>query len=171
MSWLDAWLPQGQSEADAVVAAVSQAARQPALFADGAMPDTMDGRLEMLTLIASLALIRLEAEQNARRKAQRFADTLFRHIDAGLREAGVGDLSVPKRMRALAGRFYGRVNAYSAAVKAGDENALADAIARNTPAGAFAPQLARHALNVHSALAACPAGALADAEAWPQPAA
>ncbi|MEZ6021914.1 MAG: ubiquinol-cytochrome C chaperone family protein [Hyphomonadaceae bacterium] len=56
--------------------------------------------------------------------AQAFTDTLFRFFDAGLREAGVGDLTVPKRMHKLAASFYGRLNAYVAAIEAEDRPAL-----------------------------------------------
>jgi cytochrome b pre-mRNA-processing protein 3 len=64
-----------------------------------------------MALFGSLAMIRLQADASATPLAQRFADRLFRLFDAGLREAGVGDLSVPKRIRGLAGAFYGRLQA------------------------------------------------------------
>lgn len=169
MASLSAWFAPGGKEAERLVAAVSQASRRPDFFGDGRMPDTMEGRLELLTLMASLALMRFESEPQARRLAQRFTDKLFRHIDSGLREAGVGDLSVPRRMRELAGRFYGRLGAYSAALKAGDETALAAAIARNTPATDFSENLAKYAVAANAAIAGKPVAALADAESWPLP--
>src|SRR5262249_13000180 len=79
----------------------------------------------------SLAFIRIAAEPNAEPLGQAFADRLFRQFDSGLREAGVGDLSVPKRMKKIGRSVYGRLDAYSAALKANDRSGLAEAIARN----------------------------------------
>ena len=86
-------------DADRLLDAVTQAARRPVFFGEGRAPDTLEGRLEVMTLHAVLALIRLHAEPVAAPLAQAFADKLFRQFDAGLREAAVGDLTVPKRMR------------------------------------------------------------------------
>lgn len=100
--------------------------------------------------------------------AQLFTDKLFRDFDAGLREAGIGDMSVPKRMHALAGAFYGRLKAYEAGLKAGDAAALEAVIGRNVLAGetVFAPALARYALALLANQAALPADALLSAQGW-----
>ena len=71
-------------------------ARSEALYGPDRAPDTLQGRLELLTVHAALCFLRLRAEPDARALAQSFADILFRALDAGLREAGVGDLTVPK---------------------------------------------------------------------------
>lgn len=150
-----------------LLAAVAEAARWPELFAEGRIPDTLDGRFEALTLFASEALYRLRAERGAEPLAQSFVDVLFRYLDAGLRESGVGDLTVPKKMKALAQAFYGRAAAYSAAE---DEDALAQALSRNVwnaETAPFAPALARHALAVRAALADSHVEALASIETWP----
>lgn len=138
---------RADSDAERLLAAVIQVSRQPAFFGEGRAPDTLDGRLELMTLHAVLALRRLQAEPGLSPLAQAFTDQLFRHFDAGLREAGVGDLSVPKRMRRIAGDFYGRRQSYSEALDAGDAMALSDALVRNIglPEG-FAPTLAAYAL-------------------------
>lgn len=155
---------KGARAAEDLLLAVSEASRRPALYEGAARAaDTMEGRLEMLTLHACLALIRLEAEPGERALAQRFTDMLFRHIDAGLRESGVGDLSVPRRMRQIAGQFYGRLGAYSGALKTGDGAALADVLARNAGAAA----LSDYVRAVHAAQAAAPAAALRTAAGWP----
>lgn len=161
-----------QEQADALLTAVQGAARQPALYGPGGVPDTLEGRFELMTLYAALALIRLKNETEAGALAQNFTDKLFRLFDAGLREAGVGDLSVPKRMRRLAGDFYGRLGAYSAAVAAADAPGLASALARNTGAGeGFAATLAAETMALAQAQAKAEAGGLFTADGWLAPAA
>jgi cytochrome b pre-mRNA-processing protein 3 len=151
--------------------AVTEASRRSALFAAGRIPDTLEGRFEAMALYGSLALIRLRADEGAAPLAQTFADTLFRAFDAGLREGGVGDLSVPKRMRALAASFYGRLSVYGAAIEAGDPAPLAAALGRNVfadEAHAFAPVFAEHVLAVARTQAEAPVDALFSASGWPQ---
>jgi cytochrome b pre-mRNA-processing protein 3 len=144
-----------------ILAALTQAARNPDLYGEGRAPDTLDGRFEVLTAFAAVALLRLKAAPEASRVAQVFTDVLFRHFDAGLREAGVGDLSVAKRMKALAGRFYGRLAAYDAGF--GDLSALAAALSRNVwnaDAAPFAPALAGRLSGLRDRFAAGPPQAL-----------
>lgn len=90
--------------------------RLPEFYADLGVPDTPDGRLEVLILHLYLALERLRT-QNGQGDAiaQRLIDLFFADLDTSLRELGVGDLAVPKRMRALAGRVYARLDAYRGA--------------------------------------------------------
>jgi cytochrome b pre-mRNA-processing protein 3 len=168
MSFLGLFRKSAANEAaDRILASVMQAARDPALFGDDGAPDTLDGRFEMATAFAVLALLRLKAAPEADRVAQVFTDTLFRHFDAGLREAGVGDLSVAKRMKGLAGAFYGRLAAYQASIA--DEAALADALGRNIwndPDAAPARPLARRLQALHVAQAAAAPQAIEDAHYW-----
>jgi cytochrome b pre-mRNA-processing protein 3 len=159
-------------DAARLLAAVTDVSRRPVLFGAGRIPDTLEGRFEATALYGALAMIRLRADEGAAPLAQAFADRLFRAFDAGLREAGVGDLSVPKRMRGLVGSFYGRLDAYDAAVKDGDAASLAAALERNIfaeEAHAFATALAEHVLNVARAHARAPVDALFSERAWPQP--
>ncbi len=155
------------ADAEALVFAVSLASRRHELYGDNGAPDTLEGRLEMLTLHACLALIRLKRDSADHALSQRFADQLFRHIDAGLREAGVGDLSVPRRMRRIASQFYGRLSAYAAALESADSAALADALSRN----AGAAGLAAHVQALHDKQAHAPAAALLTDAGWTWPAA
>jgi cytochrome b pre-mRNA-processing protein 3 len=157
--------------AERLLGAVAQAARAPALYGEGRVPDTLDGRLEAMFLHAALALMRLRAAPEAGGLAQAFADLLFRHLDEGLRETGVGDLSVPKTMKRIAGRFYGRLQAYDGALAEAGEAALVDALARNVfnaaPQDApFAATLAAYVRRQQTALAAAPAEGLLDAATW-----
>ena len=108
------------------------AARRPALFLDFDAPDTLEGRFEMIALHAGLAIRRLSAIPGVGREiAQELADCVFRHFDDGLREMGVGDTAVPRRMKRLAEAFYGRSRAYGEALEAPAGDRLARALARN----------------------------------------
>jgi len=70
---------------------------QSRLFGEGRIADTLEGRFELMTLHAAWALIRLKRKPSAEALGQTFTDALFSQFDAGLREAAVGDLAVPKR--------------------------------------------------------------------------
>jgi cytochrome b pre-mRNA-processing protein 3 len=108
------------------------AARRPALFLPPyEVPDTIEGRFDLLVLLTILVLRRLESLPDPGPEiAQEVIDATFEHLDAGLREMGVGDLTVPKRMKKLAEAFSGRSAAYRDAL-AKDGRAFAAAIARN----------------------------------------
>ncbi len=158
-----------KSDADLILAEVTKASRNPALFGEGRVADTLEGRFEVVTLYAALVLIRLQNEGEAAPLAQAFVDNLFRQFDAGLREDGVGDLVVGKRVNKLAGVFYGRVGAYSAAIAAQDNKALAGVLVANVTGrtGEFAEALARHMTDLAGQQAARPWQSLLRDEAWP----
>src|SRR6266481_2450865 len=88
------------------------AARQPWFYAQGGVADTLDGRFDMIALHAWLVLDRLSAG-NAPDLAQSVFDLMFQDLDRSLREMGVGDLGVPRRIKAMIQAFYGRAKAYS----------------------------------------------------------
>jgi|CXWL01.1.fsa_nt_gi cytochrome b pre-mRNA-processing protein 3 len=158
------------AEAEQLLATVVAMSRRARFFGENRVPDTLEGRFEVLTLHAALALIRLRMDPAAADVAQAFTDRLFRHLDAGLREAGVGDLTVPKRMRGMAGSFYGRLEAYAHAIESGDGAALSAAVARNvlgSDEGSFAAQLARYVADAARLQNAAPLTALFDPAGWP----
>lgn len=156
------------TDAQRLLEAVQAASRRPALFGPGKAPDTLEGRFEVMALHAGLALLRLGAEPQAAPLAQSFTDTLFRHFDAGLREDGVGDTTVPKRMRKLAGDFYGRLEVYGRAITDRDAVGLSAALVRNVGVSEdFAGQLAPHVLHVAAQQAEAPFVALFERSAWP----
>ena len=110
--------------------AVAQA-RQPALYTALAAPDTLEGRFELITLHVHLVCRRLgKAGGEGAALAQDVFDAMFRDMDRNLRELGVGDPAIARRMKALIEAYYGRINAYEGALAAGGD-ALAAAIARN----------------------------------------
>jgi cytochrome b pre-mRNA-processing protein 3 len=165
---------RASQDAARLLEAVTDASRGPALYGAGRIPDTLDGRFEAMALHGALALIRLSADAGAAPLAQDFTDKLFRAFDAGLREAGVGDTAVPKRMRKLAGDFYGRLDVYRSAIAAGDRTALAAALGRNIfadEAHAFSQALAGYVLGIARAQAEAPVDALFVANGWLAPAA
>jgi cytochrome b pre-mRNA-processing protein 3 len=142
----------------ALYGAIVAQARQPALYAALRVPDTVDGRFDMVVLHLVLAVRRLRGA--AAMEQQAVFDLFIADMDRSLREMGVGDLTVPKRIKKMAEAFYGRLEAYGTALDAGDRAALAQAIDRNVfpdagdPAAAAA--LAAYALTAEQALAAQP---------------
>jgi cytochrome b pre-mRNA-processing protein 3 len=141
-------------------------AREPALFVAHGVPDTIQGRFDAIGLHVALLLRRLRAEPGVEGPAlaQAVFDAMFADMDISLREMGVSDLAVGKRVKALWEAFHGRARAYEAALDAGDRAALAEAIARNLYAGAApdgaADALAARAEALAGRLAARPFGEL-----------
>jgi len=130
-------------------------ARAPIFHASLGVADSMDGRFDLVTLHAWLVLDRLKAAR-LDAVAQALTDTLFVGFDEALREQGIGDMGMGRRMKAMAEAFYGRLKVYSAAH--GREE-LAAALARNIWRGqgdAHAPlRLAAYVESARAALAGC----------------
>ncbi|KAB1081193.1 ubiquinol-cytochrome C chaperone family protein [Methylobacterium soli] len=111
---------------------INDASRQPALYTALGVPDSVEGRFECLCLHVILILRRLkQLPAPAADVAQDLVNSVFLQLDASLRELGVGDFGVPKRMKKLGAAFYGRAAGYEAALDAGDRGALAAVLARN----------------------------------------
>ena len=145
----------------ALYAAVVDRARRKVLYEDFGAPDTVEGRFELYTLHVVLLLDRLRGQgQQAAETAQALFDAYVKALDDALREMGVGDLSVGKKMRKLGEAFYGRVKSYEAAFEALPEGAALEAlIGRTVYAGAeanLAPRLAGYVQAERSGLAAGP---------------
>jgi cytochrome b pre-mRNA-processing protein 3 len=112
--------------------AIVAQARSAAFYLEYGVPDTVEGRFDLIVLHLVLLLRRLDRDNNAGRGlGQGLFDTFCRDLDDNLREMGVGDLAVPKKMRHFAEAFYGRQAAYLAALAAPDERDFANALARN----------------------------------------
>ena len=117
---------------DSVYRQLTSVARNPAYYADMHVPDTVMGRFEMLTLTMVLFFRRTHASGPALEQlAQDVVDTFFEDMDHSLRELGVGDVSVPKRMKKLARMFYGRAQSYGNALNDGNAEELAHSLHRN----------------------------------------
>jgi cytochrome b pre-mRNA-processing protein 3 len=142
----------------ALYTAAVAAARAPALYAGMGAPDTLDGRFDLVGLHVFLLIDRLRrASPPGPDLAQAVFDAMFSDMDVNLREMGVGDLSVGKKVRTMWEAFHGRAAAYAAPLETGDAPALALALARNVwrgrpPPGA-AEALARLALAQRAHLA------------------
>ncbi|MEM9106627.1 MAG: ubiquinol-cytochrome C chaperone family protein [Pseudomonadota bacterium] len=107
-------------------------ARNPVFYADMDVPDTVMGRFEMMTLTMVVFLRRTHKRDEALTDlAQSIVDTFFEDMDHSIRELGVGDVSVPKRMKKLARMFYGRAQSYGDAFNDSDKEELARCLARN----------------------------------------
>ncbi|MGR8960524.1 ubiquinol-cytochrome C chaperone family protein [Rhizobium leguminosarum] len=121
-----------QAIVDRQYAALTAAARMPEIYERLNVPDTVMGRFEMLSIAMILFFRRTRASATSGQEiAQEIVDAFFQDIDYSIRELGIGDNSVPKRMKKLAGMFYGRLEAYSKAMDTGDAEALAVALQRN----------------------------------------
>ncbi len=111
---------------------IETASRAPGLYTESGVPDTVEGRFESLCLHVILVLRRLrQLPPPAEDVAQDLVNAVFARFDASLREDGIGDMGVPKRMKKLAGAFYGRASGYDAPIEARDEAALSAVLARN----------------------------------------
>jgi hypothetical protein len=129
--------------------AIVAQARSVAFYSAYGVPDTVEGRFDLIVLHIVLLLARLDRNgSSARGIGQKLFDAFCRDLDANLREMGVGDLAVPKRMRHFGEAFYGRQAAYLAALAARDDRELENALARNIFSavnGGGASRLARYA--------------------------
>jgi cytochrome b pre-mRNA-processing protein 3 len=123
--------------------AAVKAARAPVYFDTLGVPDTLDGRFDLVGLFAALVIRRARAlPPPGPALAQAVFDAMFADMDFNLRELGVGDLSIPKRMRAMWEAFHGRAMAYEAPLAAQDAEALTIALARNVWRGQAPPGVA-----------------------------
>jgi cytochrome b pre-mRNA-processing protein 3 len=136
--------------------AIVAQARLPVFYAGYHVPDSVEGRLDMIMLHTVLVLERTEAAGEALKAlGQAVFDRFCQDMDDNLREMGVGDLAVPKQMQRIAGAFYGRARVYRTALAAAEQGHLVEALHRNiyqTKVGAE-PQARRLASYVRDAAA------------------
>ncbi len=156
-------------EAHALYLAAVEQARQPFLYTGYHVPDTFDGRFDAIVLHVFLLMKRLKNEPDARNHslAQLLSETFFSDMDRSMREMGVGDTGVGKRIKKMASAFLGRINAYEAA---NNEDLLAEALARNLYRGAEgsgenAKRLSQYAHACMKALAQQPVAEIASGNA------
>jgi cytochrome b pre-mRNA-processing protein 3 len=142
--------------ADRLHAAISARARAPVFHTAFAVPDTIDGRFDLLAFHAFLVMEALKRGGEAGNAVgTHLATGLFASFEDALRDLGVGDFGLSRRIKAMAGAFYGRLESYGAAR---DESAMAEAILRNVYRGeeaarAQAAALAHYAQGARAALA------------------
>lgn len=130
------------SPVERLYGAVIAQARQPGWYTQGQVPDTLDGRFDMVVLVLSFLLLRLEAvtDGNPRHPAARLcaelADHFLTDMEGNLRQDGIGDQVVPRHLGQMMAALGGRLGAYREA--RGDGAAMADALRRNLLRGATA---------------------------------
>ena len=122
--------------AEALYHQIVRQARKPEFYLSGGVPDTVAGRFDLIALHAFLAMRQLKgAGPQGAGISQALFDLMFADMDRNLREMGVGDLGVGRRVKAMAKGFYGRVHAYEVALAAAGPDALNEALTRNLYAG------------------------------------
>ena len=111
---------------------IVEQSRDPRFYADMRAPDTVEGRFEVLAIHMYAVLRRLKGHgKPSDQFAQTLFDVYFKNMDDSLRELGVGDMSIGRKIRTMAESFYGRVGAYEKSFETEDWEALRDAVARN----------------------------------------
>lgn len=143
----------GRAVVEGLYAEIVRRTRQPHAYLEWHVPDTLDGRFDMLVLHAYAVYRRLGAlareqaaasgrephETEAGSLSQALFDHMIRDWDSNLREAGVSDMRIGSRMKKLGRSFYGRVATYDDALAKDDNGRLADALDRNVYQKVAAP--------------------------------
>lgn len=127
----------------AVYNAIVAQSRQPRFYAEWQVPDTVTGRFDMISLHMALLFRRLRAETGEQKDfSQAVFDLFFKDMDRSLREMGVGDLGVPKRIQKMGNIFFGLLASMNEAMDRADQAALQDVLSRNIFDGATGPHVA-----------------------------
>ena len=143
--------PRGTIEA--IYGMIVTQAREPLFYRDLGVPDTVNGRFDLLLMHLWLVLRRLKSTEAGKGLSQALFDHFCNDMDDNLREMGVGDLTVPKKMQAFGEAFYGRTAAYDLALTGGHE-ALAQALCKNILNGEQIEKAGRLAAYAEAAMAA-----------------
>jgi cytochrome b pre-mRNA-processing protein 3 len=108
------WARARQKTAKRLFADCMERARDPVFFVDMGVPDTFDGRFEMISMLVASLVNRLNQEGASGQKlAQSLFDVMFLDLELACRESGIGDLSIPRHMKRMMAGFNGRLNAYA----------------------------------------------------------
>jgi cytochrome b pre-mRNA-processing protein 3 len=147
----------------ALYGAIVAQARRPVFYRDYAVADTINGRFDLLLAHVALVVSRLMREEATKPAGQALFDRFCTDIDGNLREIGISDIAVPKHMKRVGEAFYGRAQAYAAALEAADDRLLREALARNVygdapPQAPVVARLAAYMRSMAAVLAAQPAG-------------
>jgi len=132
-------------------AAIVERARAPVFYTGLEVADTVDGRFDLLALHAWMVLARAR-EMGLNDLSQALMDRIFLGLDGGLRDLGVGDMGMLRRMKKLGDAFFGRLKTYEASAT---PEAMREAVVRNLYRGTDNPhaeRLARYALAAHAHL-------------------
>lgn len=119
-----------QTAAFELYTAMVTQARQPDFYAKLGVPDTLEGRFDLILVHAFILFRRLKADDGDRDLAQHIFDVMFADLDQNMREMGVGDVGILKRIRKMSESYHGRIVAYEEGVQSGAAE-LAAALNRN----------------------------------------
>lgn len=159
-----------ERQGDALYALAVEQARQPAFYTSLGVADRIDARFELYTLHVLILFLRLKQDgERGEVAAQKLFDVYISSLDHTLRELGVGDVSVGKKMRKLGEALYGRMSAYEKALRVGDREGLQASIARNvfeSEDPAAGEILTRYAVESHERLAVQSISAVEKAPDW-----
>jgi cytochrome b pre-mRNA-processing protein 3 len=117
-----------QNDLHPLYAAIVAEGRAPHWYREGGVPDTLDGRFDMIALVLSLALLRMET-LDASEDTARLAELFVTDMDGQLRQIGIGDLIVGKHIGRMMSALGGRLGAYRAALT--NERSVEEALERN----------------------------------------
>lgn len=136
--------------------------RQPVFYAEWGVPDTVTGRFDMVSVHLAAMLHRLRQDPKAAAFTQALVDTFFLDMDRSVRELGVSDIGVPRKVKTMGNLFYGLADSLGAALDSGDAAEVETVLARNVyaEAGAGSAQLAAYLIGESKRLAATPAATL-----------
>lgn len=124
---------RSEPESAVLYAAVVTAAREPHWYLAGGVPDTIDGRFDMVAAVLSVVLLRLERDGDAAAPSAQLTERFIDDMDGQLRESGIGDVGIGKHVGKMMSMLGGRLGAYRETLAGGD---LADALQRNLYRGA-----------------------------------
>ncbi len=155
-----------RGKAPELYAAIVERARQPHWYVEGAVPDTVDGRFDMIAVVMALVLLRLEGEPAATLPSTHLAEVFVHDMDGQLRELGVGDIVVGKHIGKMMGMIGGRLGAYREGLAAED---LKPALVRNlyrgsAPDAAALAHVEAELMALRATLAATPVTTIIDGE-------
>lgn len=158
MSWFGKLLGERHDEALPLYNAVVIRAREEHWYREGAVPDTVDGRFDMIAAVLAMVLLRLEREPAAAALSAHLTERFVDDMDGQLRQMGIGDIVVGKHIGKMMSMLGGRIGAYRDGLASGD---LGPALVRNLYRGAApAPQalaaVAADLIELHDALATAP---------------
>ena len=158
MGWFGRLLGQRQDEALPLYNAVVARGRAPHWYLEGAVPDTVDGRFDMIAAVLTLVLLRLESDPAGAETNARITERFVDDMDGQLRQLGIGDIIVGKHIGKMMSMLGGRLGAYRDGLAAGD---LSPALVRNlyrgeAPSAAALAHVDAGLTSLRSALAATP---------------
>lgn len=153
---------RGDSPVTALYAAIVERARAPHWYEAGQVPDTVDGRFDMIAAVLTFVLLRLERDAEGATPSALLAERFVTDMDGQLRELGIGDVGIGKHVGKMMGMLGGRLGAYRDGLA---EGTLDTGLVRNLYRGVVpAPDALAHVrdalVQFHEALAAVPTPAL-----------